>query len=625
LNFHKYYVVPPNTSKPVPNTGQLLKTSDVAPTNNAPAGPSVTTTVHNYCVSRVDELMNGQRSVGTAHHSTTSATVTSSDSADVQGNDTDNSNNKNNPLITQLLPEGQSINVQTPSRLSASSGPSHHIDSGNTNTEWRPTCTLDDEGRPVSKQIRRAMQGEMARKLYVMPLLPPSSTTLGTFKRLLLDRLRLMRVAGKFCQDSSFGMSDVMNEELKKSLCQQSQARRQATKVAYRLHSQRKTNVEQKLRRPFGVRKNSRETLLVVPNGLQKQNARHTSESSSASHLNSLTSVDCRQQISAPSASGYADKSAPSDSGDARKSAPSASVDVHTSTPSATGDADKYAPSASGDTDKSSPSVTGDAGKSAPFASEDAHTSTPSATVDADKSAPSASGDADISSPSATGDADKCTPSASGDSHTSTPSTTVDAEMSAPSASGDTNKLLSSSGGNKKHIDITTKEFSFAPPLVRWRKPRQSKLLIPSLTDALVADADCEAEASATATAASFAATMANEPPRAGHVPATINPNDKNVQAIAYKLKVKADSLMSSYRNTHDYQMLKARFMSLFVWPALLSTVPVNERTQSPLNNVPTESVVRLINVAKSTRSEIPSSYVEPMNDEYRYVSFLVV
>jgi len=30
-------------------------------------------------------------------------------------------------------------------------------------------------------------------------------------------------------------------------------------------------------------------------------------------------------------------------------------------------------------------------------------------------------------------------------------------------------------------------------------------------------------------------------------------------------------------RNTHDYQMLQSRFLSLFLWPALLSSVRVEQ------------------------------------------------
>ena len=47
------------------------------------------------------------------------------------------------------------------------------------------------------------------------------------------------------------------------------------------------------------------------------------------------------------------------------------------------------------------------------------------------------------------------------------------------------------------------------------------------------------------------------------------------------------ESLMSRIRRNHDYHLFKARFTSLFLWPALLSTIAVgediNQTTQSAL------------------------------------------
>jgi len=37
---------------------------------------------------------------------------------------------------------------------------------------------------------------------------------------------------------------------------------------------------------------------------------------------------------------------------------------------------------------------------------------------------------------------------------------------------------------------------------------------------------------------------------------------------------------MKTIRSTHDYQMLRSRFLSLFLWPALLSSVKVADEMQ---------------------------------------------
>ena len=62
--------------------------------------------------------------------------------------------------------------------------------------------------------FRRPLAGEQAQRLYVMPPLPPSTTTLSAFKSLLLDRLRLLRIAGKFHIDNVLGIPRELQQEL---------------------------------------------------------------------------------------------------------------------------------------------------------------------------------------------------------------------------------------------------------------------------------------------------------------------------------------------------------------------------------------------------------------------------
>jgi len=62
--------------------------------------------------------------------------------------------------------------------------------------------------------FRRPLSGELGDRLYVMPPLPPTTTTLGAFKSLLLDRLRLLRIAGKFHVDSVLGIPKELQQEL---------------------------------------------------------------------------------------------------------------------------------------------------------------------------------------------------------------------------------------------------------------------------------------------------------------------------------------------------------------------------------------------------------------------------
>ena len=65
-----------------------------------------------------------------------------------------------------------------------------------------------------SSMFRRPLAGELGQRLYVMPPLPPTATTLAAFKSLLLDRLRLLRIAGKFNVDNVLGIPKELEQEL---------------------------------------------------------------------------------------------------------------------------------------------------------------------------------------------------------------------------------------------------------------------------------------------------------------------------------------------------------------------------------------------------------------------------
>lgn len=62
--------------------------------------------------------------------------------------------------------------------------------------------------------FRRPLDGDLAQRLYVMPPLPPTTTSLAAFKSLLLDRLRLLRIAGKFHVDNVLGIPQELQQEL---------------------------------------------------------------------------------------------------------------------------------------------------------------------------------------------------------------------------------------------------------------------------------------------------------------------------------------------------------------------------------------------------------------------------
>jgi len=74
-------------------------------------------------------------------------------------------------------------------------------------TKWK--------AKPRKKSMfRRPLTGELGQRLYTMPPLPPTATSLGAFKSLLLDRLRLLRTAGVFHVDSVLGVPKELEQEL---------------------------------------------------------------------------------------------------------------------------------------------------------------------------------------------------------------------------------------------------------------------------------------------------------------------------------------------------------------------------------------------------------------------------
>ena len=71
--------------------------------------------------------------------------------------------------------------------------------------------------RKPRSMFRRPLSGELASRLYRMPPLPPTTTSLTAFKCLLLDRLQLLRVAGKFHVDSVLRVPKELKQELNQS------------------------------------------------------------------------------------------------------------------------------------------------------------------------------------------------------------------------------------------------------------------------------------------------------------------------------------------------------------------------------------------------------------------------
>ena len=66
----------------------------------------------------------------------------------------------------------------------------------------------------VKSMFRRPLTGELGQRLYTMPPLPPTSTSLAAFKSLLLDRLRLLRTAGVFRVDNVLSVPRELQHEL---------------------------------------------------------------------------------------------------------------------------------------------------------------------------------------------------------------------------------------------------------------------------------------------------------------------------------------------------------------------------------------------------------------------------
>jgi len=62
--------------------------------------------------------------------------------------------------------------------------------------------------------FRRPLTGDLAGRLYTTPPLPPTTTTLAAFKCLLLDRLQLLRLAGKFHVDAVLPVPKELQQEL---------------------------------------------------------------------------------------------------------------------------------------------------------------------------------------------------------------------------------------------------------------------------------------------------------------------------------------------------------------------------------------------------------------------------
>jgi len=90
---------------------------------------------------------------------------------------------------------------------------------GRTEPTDRETPSKNTSGAKKTKKqlksmFRRPLTGDLGRRLYTMPPLPPTSTTLGAFKSLLLDRLRLLRIAGIFHIDSVLGIPKELEQEL---------------------------------------------------------------------------------------------------------------------------------------------------------------------------------------------------------------------------------------------------------------------------------------------------------------------------------------------------------------------------------------------------------------------------
>ena len=84
----------------------------------------------------------------------------------------------------------------------------------NRETQSRKSSGAKKTKTRAKSMFRRPLVGDLGHRLYTMPPLPPMSTTLGAFKSLLLDRLRLLRIAGIFHIDNVLGIPKELEQEL---------------------------------------------------------------------------------------------------------------------------------------------------------------------------------------------------------------------------------------------------------------------------------------------------------------------------------------------------------------------------------------------------------------------------
>ena len=85
------------------------------------------------------------------------------------------------------------------------------VATGDTEPSQEAAVTKNSQTKSM---FRRPLSGELGQRLYNMPPLPPTATTLTAFKTLLLDRLRLLHIAGKFHVDNVLGIPRQLQQEL---------------------------------------------------------------------------------------------------------------------------------------------------------------------------------------------------------------------------------------------------------------------------------------------------------------------------------------------------------------------------------------------------------------------------
>jgi len=175
MNYHKYVSLPkPVRSKPTGTSG-----SGVQHDGNSASSSSAAVGV---------PVANGPQSEGTA--------VTSTPVSDTCG-----------PAVNGIKKEpgvsGDAGGLQA-------NGAGSSQDQG---PKPRKVRSAKKKTRPKS-MFRLPLTGELAQRLYTMPPLPPTTSTLSAFKSLLLDRLRLLRLAGAFRVDSVLGIPKELEQEL---------------------------------------------------------------------------------------------------------------------------------------------------------------------------------------------------------------------------------------------------------------------------------------------------------------------------------------------------------------------------------------------------------------------------